>query len=528
MEEEAEKREEREEKLINQRKEKLNNWLKDYHNLLLAGLIIFVIILYLFYFFKVGNQPIWWDEGDYLAIGKELAFNRARPEWWESFTRTRPLGFSLASAAIFKLGLGETSVRFFLELLPALASIFLIYYIGKELFNKKIGLIAAFLMAVNWTTLFYTFRLLTDLPSLFLSSLALFFFWVKYEKPILNNQKEKPIFLFLAVAFGISSFMVRYVSGIVLFIIAVYLLTTRKFSLFKNKNMWIAVIIGLLVLSPFLYYNYSTKGTIFPAYEIYHGEEATARTNLFRWNILTLHLPNFFKSFLLIFFIIGFFLLLEIFFYFDLIIRQKEKSKNNLLYCLMAILIPFIYFVFIIRAGDARYFIATLPLLYVVCALGIDFTAEKISKMSKSKILYLAVIFIIIFIGAFQQLKASDEFIMSRVTSFKEVKDAGLWLKENTPEDAKIITASILQNQYYSERHSYDFHVNGAQNETLFDEKVRTIKPNYLIVSVYESAYTPQWAFAYPQKYNLTIVQAYSQNNQPMLIIYKFPENFNY
>ena len=113
-----------------------------------------------------------------------------------------------------------------------------------------------------------------------------------------------------------------------------------------------------------------------------------------------------------------------------------------------------------------------------------------------------------------------------------------------------------MQNQYYSERQSYDFfpkdpedaviwnscYVTDEQliqtlstNETcqktteyLFNKKISKIQPDYLIVHIFEPVFTPQWAYNYPQKYNLTVVQAYAQNNQPTLIIYKFPDNFNF
>lgn len=537
---------------------RVRRWLKDPCNLALALLAVFVIILYLYYFFKLGTQPIWWDEGDYLSIGKELAFNRERPEWWAGFLKIRPLVLPIIFAVFFKLGIEELPVRFFTELLPALASIFLIYIISKEIFNKKIGIIAAFLISVNWVFMFYTFRLLTDIPSLLFAALSLYFFWVKYEKPILKGMNEKPVYLWLSIAFGVLAFLTRYVTALTLIVIVAYMIITRRFSLLKNKNIWIALVIALLCFTPYFAYNYITKGAentgiykIFPALRWYHGDEATAPHRAFAWNTLTFHLPNFFKSFSLIFFTIGSLVLLELFLYLDIVLKQKDKSKNNLLFCFLGILIPLGYFIFGIRAVDARYFIATAPLMFAAAGLGIDFVSRKISKIFNIKYLYLLIILAIIFAIGYQQLKTSNEFIVSRMTSYQEIRDGGLWLKENTSSDATIITASVTQNQYYSERQSYSHNTNDTifaactvqdenlitslstnescqrETESAFNRKVMRIGADYYVLSVFEPVFTPQWAYSYPERYNLTMVKAYAQGNQPILVIYKYPENFN-
>ena len=52
---------------------KYEKWMRDPHNLLFALLIIFTIGIRLYYFSMTANQPIWWDEGDYLALAKEFA-----------------------------------------------------------------------------------------------------------------------------------------------------------------------------------------------------------------------------------------------------------------------------------------------------------------------------------------------------------------------------------------------------------------------------------------------------------------------
>jgi len=476
-------------KLI-KRETKIKNWFGEIFNDKYDYLILFVIIasflLYLYYFIKVGNQPIWWDEGDYLSIAKELALNREKPEWWIGQTSLRPIALSLFFSLFFKLGFGEFSIRFFSEFLPAIGVIFVTYLLGKELFNKKIGIIASIFIATNWVFMFYTFRLLTDIPSAFLGTLC-FFLFIKYDKT------KKPNYLYAMVVFGVLSFLVRYLSVLVLISILIYLLITRGYKLFLDKKMYLALVIGLLILSPLFYFNLQRDGDIFPALSSYHGENASASTNPFAWDTITFHLPLFFKVPITIVFIIGILISMQIFLYLDIILKQEVKSKNNLLFLLITIFVPLIYIVFGIRAIDARYFIVFAPVLFVLCAFSTETIIKNISYYTNFKKIYpfLLILFIILLI--YSPLQTGDQFIKSRMHSYEEVKQGGIWLKENTNPSAKVITASITQNQYYSERQSYNYFENNTKDPFLFTQKLDRIKPNYLIVSVFEPSFTPQW-----------------------------------
>lgn len=525
--------------LIEKRKQKIKSLFKDNYQFISIILGVFILIVYLYYFFKLGNQPIWWDEGDYLAIAKVWALNMEKPEWWQHFTGMRPLFLPFLWSFIFKIGIGETGLRFFSELLPALFSIFLIFLLGKEMFNKKVGLIAMSFVAFNWVFMFYSFRLLTDAPTTFFGILCLTLFWVGYEK---NN---KNYFLYLSVISGILSFLMRYTSALILISIAIYLILTRGFLLIKKKEIWVAFFIGILCLFPFFAYNYSTQGSIFPALDFYHGSESTAVERPLGWHTVFFHLPLFMSKIPLFFFIIGFIFSLEFIFYLDLIFYKKFSDKKNLLFLFITTVIFPIYLVFGIRVADARYYMSFSAPLFITAGLGMVILYEKIIKflnLNKKYVLIL-IIFSLLFILPIQ-LKSASSFINGKYGSYGELQDAGLWLKENTLEDSKIITASIVQIQYYSERQTYDFYTNDSiwgecvtdldgrlsGNETCqkgtekaFNNKINRINPDYFIIHGYEPVFTPNWAYTYPQRYNLTpIVSFGNYNGNPTLIIYKF------
>ena len=499
---------------LEQRKQKIKDFFNE--NFVLMALMTLVTIIYLYYFFKLGNQPTWWDEGDYLAIAKVWAINMPTPEWWIHFTRMRPLFIPLLWTGLMKMGFGEAGLRFFTELLPALGTIFLTYVLGKELFNKKIGLIAMSIISFNWVFMFYSFRLLTDAPSAFFGILALTLFWSLYEK------RKNKWGLWLAVVAGVLSFLCRYPSGLILVFIAIYLFVTRKFSLLKDKNIWIAGIIGLLCLLPFFIFNYSNSESIFPALTFYHGADSASVKLPYAWDTITYQLPLFLTKIPMFFFLIGLVISMQFFLYLDLILFKKQKKGMNYLFLfIISVLFP-LYLVFGIRGADARYYLVFSPQLFICVSLGINFLGEKIKHfLPNKKYLNVILIFFCIFL-MYNQLGYANNFIMSRFGSYGEVQEAGLWLKENSPKDAKIITASIVQNQYYSERDSYDFYTDTGQNETEFNEFVKELKPDYMIVHVFEPAFTPEWAYTYPQRYNLIPVAGFGPQDQPRAIIYKF------
>jgi hypothetical protein len=148
----------------------------------------------------------------------------------------------------------------------------------------------------------------------------------------------------------------------------------------------------------------------------------------------------------------------------------------------------------------------------------------------------------------YSQIGYADNVIKSKITAYQEVKDAGLWLKQNTNPNDSIITASVYQTEYYSERKVYDFYFNQGdkgsikinatnrdlpETEEQFDKLILIYKPEFLIVNVFEVGFTPNFAYSWPSKHTpnsteqviATPINGYfadpPKNTQPMLIIFR-------
>ena len=100
------------------------------------------------------------------------------------------------------------------------------------------------MLVVSWIYLFFTGRVLTDLPSAFFILLSLLFFWKGY----VLKEGNKFIYLF-GLSFGIA-ILIRMQSFIFAFPFLIYIFTKEKFKMFKNKHLWIALGIFALLLVP--------------------------------------------------------------------------------------------------------------------------------------------------------------------------------------------------------------------------------------------------------------------------------------
>src|SRR3989344_559090 len=104
-------------------------WLSDRQNWLIIAVLLLALGLRLYYFFLTQNQPLWWDEAEYMLKAKNIA--RGTPETgWSS--GIRPVLFPLIASPFFLFGLGELPLRFIFVIL-SLIGIWLTYLTGKEL-----------------------------------------------------------------------------------------------------------------------------------------------------------------------------------------------------------------------------------------------------------------------------------------------------------------------------------------------------------------------------------------------------------
>jgi len=504
-------------------------WFSDHHNIVFVAILLFAFAIRIYFFFKTMNQPLWWDEAVYLLKAKAWAFGT--PD--VGFNAGRQIGSSALYALLYKFGATEITFRF-LQILFSLGSIILIYFLGSKIFNKKIALTASFLFSVFWVDLFVDTRLLPEPIGLFTALLLIYCF---YEGFVLKKSK---IAAWLVGPLFIIAFVAREINILFPAIFFVYLLFTDKLAMFKNKNLWISLGSGLIASLPyFLYYwiaygnplqQFVTRLEIMQQTHIAAGGGEMYGTALYftTWPMDALKLG------ILILFIIGLWLLIKLFLSFNTFWKQESKQLNDYMFLFLCIIIPFVYFAFNTKLYDERYLMMSYPAIFLIAGHSLmsiyDFIKKKIHMIVAVLIVILFLLFIaFINIPGFaygdSHIQRASSLIKDRLTSYEPIKEAGLWLKENSNKNDLIISQSQPQLVYYSERLVQPFGI--AENQTEFESKVLELKPRYAMVSLFEQH--PEWINNYIQQNqnklkiaNALLINPNDTSQGAVLVIYEF------
>ena len=484
-------------KSINLRKEKIKNWLKDKSNLTFIGILILAIIVRLYLFSLTKTQALWWDEAGYLAYAKNLAgFDIS----WIISAEHNSL-YPYLVAGLFKIGFGEVAIKFLLQLIPSVLSVVIIYFLASEMYeDKRIGLVAAFLMSVFWVHLFNTTRFHVDIPGLFLGLLAVYVFWQGYEKKEKIFRKINPKWAIpLTAILVVLSYSIRRGYFLFGFFILAYVALTKNWKeLVKDKYNWAGLILGLILI-------FIVEKTIFISgigdlSGTYFHEELPI-------NFLPLKVfESFFKigsqwnvAFYL--FILGLILLAgKISLSFGHIKNNKEVKAD--IFNILAIIITLAFFILILRTpngfGEERWY---LPLAFsaLIC---VSRAGTFISDLIKpyNKVVAVIILVALIGIGGYYQYNMSNELIKSKVNSYSGIREMSLFLKETSNKEDVIWTLGQPQVEYYSERKTVNAWkwVNASrESEEHFYQTMDKLNEEesvrYLLITFSESGY-PVWA----------------------------------
>jgi len=513
---------------IEERKEQIKTWLKNPYNLVPIGILIFAFAIRFYYFWLTKNQPLWWDESEYMAYAKTLA-GKANYTLGEQ----RLPGFSLLVSIFFMIGISnEPIIKFFVAFIPSILVIFLVYLTIKEMYpDKKIALISTAIITVLWEHLFYSNRFHTENPALIFELLAIYVLFRVYinEKDLLFvKSKNKFLSLVLIALFSFISILFR--PGNLLFVPAIFLFLIfyHKEHLFKKKIIF--SLLGILVLG-FVGFNILPNSVKSGFLSYYHSE------NPFAWKALNVFygfyqsvvpgIPSLFYYAFLIGFVICMF---------DLIIKwplikkigadsENLEIKSDIFNILLIICVLFL-FIFVIRpyqGYEYRWFFPLLTGMLVFTSKGILSFSEYASKLLNYRKAVIIFILVILTLGIYTQVVYADRIIKIKLDSYAPVRDAALWIKENSNKEDIIFSISHPQTSYYSERKVISYSL--AKNDSDLDKMIKEYKPKYLTVSIFEPH--PEFSYTYQQRHNDTLipVKAYTMQTQqgiaPVLIVYE-------
>ncbi|MFA5258564.1 MAG: hypothetical protein WC979_03780 [Candidatus Pacearchaeota archaeon] len=514
------------EETIKKRKDKIKGWFKNPYNLTFFAIILFAIAIRFYYFWLTKNQPIWWDESEYMSQAKAIA---GLLQYDTSSIRS-PI-FPAFMSIFFFLGItSEPIMRFLALFIPSVLVIVLTYFMIKEMYlDKRIALISTILVSVLWEHLFYSNRFHTENFALIFQFLALFILfrcYIKSKDFYFINHKYSLIWILL---FSIVSMAFR--PGNVMFIPALLLLVVllNKDKLLTKSSL---IIIGLLIVA-------IISAFIFTSIPQNFLSTYTHFSDPIGWNSFNVFYGfyespiSYIPSLLFYGFLIG---LAMIFFRTVLVldnIKTFKVDSENLefksdLFNLLLLFSTLFVFVFIMRANsfEYRWFFPLLPAMLAFTGKGIIEFSEYIGSFIKSKYFVSALIILIVILGAYSQMIHADQIIKFKVDSYSQVRDAALWIKDNYPKNTQVLSISYPQTVYYSERNVSTY--SSIKNSSEFNNYLASNKPAILEVSIFESH--PEWLNSWinDNKDKLTPINAYfadKEQTQPVLVLYRLGYN---
>lgn len=169
-----------------------------------------------------------------------------------------PLVMWLMSLSYQVFGVNNFATRFWSPVFGAL-SLILVFYLGKELFNRHVGLISALVLGTFATFFSFARHAMTDMPLLFFSLASLYFLLLS-EK----NEKTNWYSALSGMFFGLA-FMTKQFQALLIPVLAfAYLAATQrslKFLFTKRFTLFWGV--ALLVFAPWLIYMNNRFGAEF-------------------------------------------------------------------------------------------------------------------------------------------------------------------------------------------------------------------------------------------------------------------------
>lgn len=298
-------------------------------------LILILLIGTLLRTYNLSSESISFDEIIPIRITKHPNSDYANP----------PFYYLFLNYWIELFGNSEFVIRLPSVIFGAL-SILLLYYLANLLFNKRIALLSALILAINPFHIFYSQEArMYSLFALF-SLLSLFYFF-----KVLKEKKR--INWFFYITFNLLNLYTHYFAVFVLLVETLYFVLFYKNFKFKLKTFVLTDLAIFVLFSPqFL--------------KIYNG--FLSKTSEFNWGIKpSEYFTSIFNSFLgwnILFSMIIFLLFL-----FGLIKSDKKTNLFGLIYVLFPIIVGF--FLSFKMAIMPRYFIFILPIYIMFISKGL-------------------------------------------------------------------------------------------------------------------------------------------------------------
>ncbi|NIP40975.1 MAG: hypothetical protein GTN39_05675, partial [Candidatus Aenigmarchaeota archaeon] len=342
------------------------------------SLIVIVSILRILSVFTISNNDLIFDEASHMNIARGLLEGLDYGYIYGEYNDAqRPPVYPLVITPFFGMfGSSEFVARSVSAILGILSAV-VIYFLGKKLYSKEIGLYSALILAANPMHWFYSSKALVEGTFVFLIILFLYTFYSSFK----DRRYLIPTGFLLTMIF-----LTKY-TGILVSVFFILFILLWKRDLLKNKYFYLSLVVALIAIIPWVSFNLRVYGEPFGAGGFLF-ERATEISDL---NVM-LNLHGFYLFVVVIeaalflpFMLAGFYLMF------------REKDRNFLPFILFFLL--FMIPLSIMSVKRPRYLLPVLPVFTIATAY--CFMKLKNLKISGIKLeKYIIPLIIILVIGS--------------------------------------------------------------------------------------------------------------------------------
>jgi len=335
--------------------------------------------------YHIDFQSVWLDE---IHTINESNPSKSFSEVYDALLVSEPhppLFFFITHIA-FKLFGYTTFVARIVSAIIGIAGVFSIFLLGKEIFNKNVGIYSAVLLAFNYFHIYYS-QDARMYPLLFLMTVLSFYYLIKFiKKPTYRSVSMYVLFSTLMIYchfFALFTLVSQYLI-LSYFIIKPYEIERKKFFIYT-------LISGIVTIILFL-----------PAYRLFI--KTTEITSIWiqmpTLDVYTQFFKDFFgQSEIVLFFVVS----LIILFFIQLFSVENTKKftinpkEDKLLFSFFILFIWLIVTLFLplVRTYTSlpmlinRYFINILPVIIIVVSMGLYFIKNEVVRYSILSIILL-------------------------------------------------------------------------------------------------------------------------------------------
>lgn len=200
------------------------------------------------------SHPLWPDEVFYMESAKSVLATKSYAFDAETPRHVRPLFILYIAFSNLLFGGSELSSRIVSPVF-GMAGVATTYYLGRLLYEEKVGLAASFFVAINPTHWFLSKKATPDVTLTTLMTLSIVLFYKG-----MNNGRWWAILAGIFV--GLAS--LTKIAGLILYsIMVVYLIITSGFGGLKEKRFLTILAVSFIIQLPWYFRNFQTFGNPF-------------------------------------------------------------------------------------------------------------------------------------------------------------------------------------------------------------------------------------------------------------------------